>query len=242
MSIAVARNAGAAGGVERTLQQAEKTNPPRGPRQTLGRNPARNRRILIEAALDSIAEEGIGNATVSTIIARAGLSRGMIHLHFGGKDNLLVAAAEAFSDRYYTELERQIAGTEHDPAALVEAVVRADLSEAILSERSVLLWHAFRGAARTNSAIARFSDTRDQRLRQLIRDAFRLLLAERYPDQTSSVANEVTLGTLALLEGMWTDFLAHPNAFSRKTAQRIVFRFLNGVAGDCLPRHGQGRS
>ena len=54
-----------------------------------------NRQRLIEATLDCIAEIGLVETSVSEIIARAGLSRGMIHLHFGGKDNLVIAAAKS---------------------------------------------------------------------------------------------------------------------------------------------------
>ncbi|SPH24258.1 HTH-type transcriptional regulator BetI [Defluviimonas aquaemixtae] len=197
------------------------------------RHPERNRQVLIAAALDSIAEHGITDTTVSRIIERAGLSRGMIHLHFGGKDNLLVAAAEAFSREYYDEMERQLAGKEGDPAALIMAVVRADLSEEILNGRSAAIWHAFRGRANAHEGIARYSDTRDRRLRGMIREAFVALAEANGITDGVTVARETTYGTLALLEGMWTDYLSHPKAFSRKDAERIIARFLAGI----FPRH-----
>ncbi len=193
------------------------------------RNPERNRRALINATLDLIADIGIADTTVSRITEKADLSRGMIHLHFGGKDNLLVAAAKAFSDLYYFEMELQVASMAANPTQLVMAVVRADLSVQILNERSVAIWHAFRGVARTNRNIARYSDTRDKRLRSTLCDAFRALLENSDAQDHGLVANEVTLGTLALLEGMWADFLTHPNDFSRETAVQIIARFLDGI-------------
>ena len=206
----------------REQDTAEKT-------QRASRQPERNRQTLITAALDSIAEHGITDTTVSRIIEKASLSRGMIHLHFGGKDNLLVAAAEAFSRDYYDEMERQLAGQANDPAALIMAVVRADLSEEILNERSAAIWHAFRGRSNAHSGIARFSDTRDRRLRGMIREAFVALAETDGIADGVTVARETTYGTLALLEGMWTDYLSHPRAFSRKDAQRIIARFLAGI-------------
>ena len=193
------------------------------------RDPKRNRQLLLEATLDSIAEDGIAETTVSAIIKRASLSRGMIHLHFGGKDSLLVAAAEVFSHTYYSEMDRQIGFVSDDPADVIMAVVRADLSPAILSERSAAIWHEFRGEARNNKAISRLSDTRDQRLRDTVFEAFNVLIKREGLEHDASIANEVTLGTLALMEGMWTDYMSHPNEFDRETAMRIVRRFLNGV-------------
>lgn len=196
---------------------------------TQNRDPERKRQLLLEATLDSVAEVGIAETTVSAIIQRAGLSRGMIHLHFGGKDKLLTAAAAAFSEEYYTEMDRQLARSSTDPVMVILAVIHADLSPEILNERSVALWHGFRGSARNNPEIARYSNTRDQRLRRMVCDAFDALLPEAATGEDNAIANEVTLGTLALLEGMWADYMTHPNAFSRETAVRIIVRFLNGI-------------
>jgi TetR/AcrR family transcriptional repressor of bet genes len=197
--------------------------------KTQNRDPKRNRQVLLKATLDSVAEVGIAETTVSAIIHRAGLSRGMIHLHFGGKDGLLTAAAAAFSDEYYVEMDRQLARTSGNPVEVILAIVRADLSPEILNERSVAIWHGLRGAARNNPEIARYSNTRDKRLRSMVCDAFAALLREAPTREYSTIANEVTLGTLALLEGMWADYMTHPNAFSRETAARIIMRFLNGI-------------
>ncbi len=204
------------------------------------RDPKKNRRLLVQATLDSVAEAGIAETTVSAIIKRAGLSRGMIHLHFGGKDGLIVAAAEAFGEEYYSEMDRQLALVSGDPASVVRAVIRADLSPEILNRRSAAIWHGFRGEARTNPAIARFSDTRDRRLRLMVFNAFDALLNTNPQDQDRELANEVTLGALALLEGMWTDYMTHPNAFSRDTANRIILRFLNGVVPGAFPVEQSG--
>ncbi|MFU1477964.1 TetR family transcriptional regulator C-terminal domain-containing protein [Roseovarius sp. C7] len=201
--------------------------PSRGPAS--GRQPVKNRLLLIEATLDTIATHGITETTVSRIIDRAGLSRGMIHLHFGGKDNLLVAAAQAFNEAYYDEMERQVSGLGDDPTEIVMGVVRADLSAALLNERSAKIWHAFRGVASANPDIARFSDTRDYRLRQTLRQVFDRIVREEGREAEQTLARDATYGTLVMMEGMWTDFLTHMSGFDRGEAERIVRRFLKGL-------------
>lgn len=153
----------------------------------------------------------------------------MIHLHFGGKDKLLAAAAESFSKEYYHEMERQVEGTEDDPVNLVMAVIRADLSPELLNERSVKIWHAFRGVSSTNAEIARFSDTRDKRLRHMINDAFDAIVEAENIMDGKLLARDATYGTLTILEGMWTDYLTHLHKFSREDASRIIRRFLSGL-------------
>lgn len=198
----------------------------------------KNRQVLIDATLDCISEIGLIETSVSEIISRAKLSRGMIHLHFGGKDNLIIEAARFASERYYRILDKNVEGTEDNPARLIEAAVKSDLGPEALNERDVSIWHELRGAARTNKSIAKFSDTRDRRLRDMLSAAI-YQICEREDIQNSVEATrDYTSGLIALTEGMWTDFLLHPEEFDRKKAERVVFRFLAGIWPNCFDQSG----
>jgi len=207
------------------------------PKRATRRDPEGNKTALIQATLDTIAEIGITETTVSRIINRAGLSRGMIHLHFGGKDQLLVAAVKATSIAYYKEVDARVSKARNMPADIVMAVIKADLSEELLNEKSVKIWHAFRGEAYTNAGIAHYSSTRDKRLRNIIRSAFDDIAEKEGLDNGRVLARDVTFGTLALLEGMWVDFMSNKDEFSREAAISIICRFLAGP----FPRHFKHR-
>ncbi len=189
----------------------------------------KNRQILVEATLDCIAEIGLIETSVSQIVARAGLSRGMIHLHFGGKDQLIVEAAKFASERYYQILDKNLEGTECNPVELIVAAVKSDLSPEALNKKDVSIWYEFRGASRTCNAIAEFSDTRDRRLRNLLNSAILKICRHEGIETPDNAARDFTTGLLALTEGMWTDYLLHPDEFDRANARKIVFRFLAGV-------------
>lgn len=188
-----------------------------------------NRVVLIEATLDSIADIGFARTSVSEIIARANLSRGMIHLHFNGKDNLVVEAAKYASDAYYDSLDQLLRNAGPSPQERLEMILRSDLSEEVLNRKSVNLWYAFRGEARERAAIAAYSDTRDAGLYNLAYTAFLEIAIEAKSPEPKTVAKDATHGILAFLEGMWTDYLLHPDSFSRNTALRIIFRFLSAM-------------
>ena len=109
------------------------------------------------------------------------------------------------------------------------AVICADVCPETLNKRSVGIWHCFRGEVRNNPAIARYSDTRDKRLRDIIFRAFNTLIKRECLNCDPDTANEAILDTLALLEGMWVDYMTHSENFDRENAVRIVRGFLNGV-------------
>jgi AcrR family transcriptional regulator len=192
------------------------------------RDPKANKQVLVDATLITIAEHGITDTSVSRIIERAGLSRGMIHLHFGSKDNLLSAAAKQFSEEYYATMDRETdLGPDTPPEDRILAIVRADLSEALLNPQSSKIWHAFRGVASTHVGIAKYSSTQDAKLVSKLRTAFRQLASEDglQPD----IAEDATSGTLALLEGMWVNYLTDQKEFSREDAASLIRRFLAGL-------------
>ncbi|WP_421906611.1 TetR family transcriptional regulator C-terminal domain-containing protein [Mameliella sp.] len=195
----------------------------------------RNRLAMIEATLDCVAELGIARTSVSTIIERAGLSRGLIHFHFNGKDGLIEAAIAHASNQYFDNLYALLeeTGPEALPQETVEAVIRSDMSPSILNGYNVSIWYAFRGEARERKSIQSFSDTRDDRLRALLMKAFSNICRAEKVGDPSQTARDATHGTLAFLEGMWTDYLLHEDAFDREQACRIIFRFLSGL----FPNH-----
>lgn len=192
------------------------------------RDPEANKQLLIDATLDTIADIGVTDTSVSRICERSGLSRGMIHLHFGGKDNLLTAAAQHFSTEYYAEMDRRTdLGASARPEDRVMAVIEADLSEALLNPRSTKIWHAFRGIASSHPGIARYSSTQDDKLVETLRSAFSEIASENRGDP--NLVDDATSGTLALLEGMWVNYLTDMQGFSRRRSVNLVRRFLCGL-------------
>ena len=187
---------------------------------------ARSRRALIDATLEIIAKEGNSGATVSRIVEESGQSRGMIHLHFETKEKLLVEAARSMADDYYRNLFEFIDAAPDLPAQRLIAMIEADLGETSLNAKAIAIWFAFRGAARAHNEFARYSDTRDRRLRDLFTAAFAELIGQAA--DTPEVI-DVTNGTIALMEGMWADYFLHSDAFDRDAARRVVLHFIAGV-------------
>jgi len=196
------------------------------------RAPERHKRGLIDATLDLISEIGIPDTTVSLIIERAGVSRGMIHLHFGSKDKLLIVAIRAFCEDYDAVLERVLEDVEQNPVERVMALIRADLGEALLNERSARIWHAFRGVANPSPDLKRYCGTRDGRARDVMKDAFVTLARQDHAQDGDMLVRDATFGTLALLEGMYVDYLSNTQSFSRRDAERIIRRFIAGLFPD----------
>ncbi len=67
--------------------------------ETLIQPRGRNREIL-RAAIDLIATEGVGNATIKSLCERAGVTPPAIYYHYGNKDGLVAAVVEDAARRW----------------------------------------------------------------------------------------------------------------------------------------------
>ena len=84
------------------------------------------RRALIEATIAEVGAAGSLDVTVGQIARRAGMSSGLAHHYFGGKDQIFLAAMREILSRLK---ERVVAntGAAASPRARLHAIVAANL-------------------------------------------------------------------------------------------------------------------
>jgi TetR/AcrR family transcriptional repressor of bet genes len=208
------------------MQQAIDTSQPK---RSLSK--ARNRQLLISTTLDVVAEFGIAGVSFTRVLERAGLSRGMINLHFENKEQLLLAAARTMAENYYDHLQGFVSDIEDDAEGQLIALLAADFDDHILNPREIGVWFAFRGEARYNAEFKPYSNTRDQHLMQLYDKIFGELLARGQPGPIKP--RDLTLGLLALTEGLWSDFFMHAENFNRNQSRRIIYLYLSSLLPHC---------
>lgn len=78
------------------------------------------RRLLVDAAVETLKAEGFAGASARAIAERAGSNQGLIFYHFGSVANLLLAALDAVSSERLTHYGEVVAGAQ-TPSQLVEA-------------------------------------------------------------------------------------------------------------------------
>jgi TetR/AcrR family transcriptional repressor of bet genes len=186
---------------------------------------------LISTTLDVVAEFGIAGVSFTRVLERAGLSRGMINLHFENKEQLLLAAARTMAENYYDHLQGFVSDIEDDAEGQLIALLAADFDDHILNPREIGVWFAFRGEARYNAEFKPYSNTRDQHLMQLYDKIFGELLARGQPGPIKP--RDLTLGLLALTEGLWSDFFMHAENFNRNQSRRIIYLYLSSLLPHC---------
>jgi len=63
---------------------------------------------IVEAAIETVAEVGYGNASLSRIAVRLGISKGVISYHFAGKDDLIAEIVSQVLQRAWAYIQPRI--------------------------------------------------------------------------------------------------------------------------------------
>jgi AcrR family transcriptional regulator len=194
--------------------------------------PERRRRQLIEATLDAIAENGISGTTLAAVTRRAGLSMGIVSLHFRSKENLLRATLEHLAAEHRALWLEARQDETLAPAEKLRAIMRAHFDPSVCNPRKVSVWFAFFGEARYRDFYHRFVGAQfDIERETAIRELFALMIAEGGYEGLDPLALTKTVESFA--DGLWLNVMMFPRWLTAAEAEARVLDMLAAF----LPRH-----
>lgn len=183
----------------------------------LGMEPIR-RRQLIQATVAAIHEHGFAEATVKQISARAGVSSGIIHHYFGGKDALLAATMRAMLRDLRREVNARLA-TAPTPEARLEAVIDASFAIDQFSGAVQTAWLSFWAQTPHSPSLARLARLYLRRLRSTLRHALRGVIADEAVEEAAD-------GLAAIIDGLWLTAAVAPRSIEPAAARRIAWNYV----------------
>ena len=193
--------------------------------------PEERREQLILATIRSVADRGLADTTIATVAQEAGLSQGIVNLHFRSKDGLLTETLRSLADEYRTACHQAADIGAIDPVAGLEAMVELDFRRTICSREKLAVWFAFWGERRFRPTYRRICAERDRSYDDMVRVICARLCEEGgYKDVEPALVAD---GLSALTDGLWLDLLVRPESMSRERAKRITFSYM----ADVFPRH-----
>ena len=124
---------------------------------------------IVEAMRASVAARGIAGSTFDHVAGEAGVSRGLLHYHFGSKERLLVEVVRRESDVRIERLEQAIAGAP-DAEDVLGALVRS-FQEWLGAQHAPLMTYEMLTLAQHNDEIAAEVAELGRRTRSHLADA-----------------------------------------------------------------------
>ncbi|MBM2854394.1 MAG: hypothetical protein HW417_1322 [Steroidobacteraceae bacterium] len=186
---------------------------------------------MILATIRCVANHGLADTTVATVARQAGLSQGIVNLHFRSKEGLLTETLRYLADEYRSACREAAATGAISPVAGLQAMVELDFRRNICARDKLAVWFAFWGERKFRPTYRRICAERDKSYDDMVRVmCARLCEQGNYPDVEPALVAD---GLSALTDGLWLDLLVRPESMSRDLAKRITLAYL----ADAFPRH-----
>lgn len=185
---------------------------------------------LIKATIRSIAMHGLSVTTMSTVAKEAGLSQGIINLHFKSKDRLLEETLRFVVDEYRQTWFKASAISSGSAEEKLSALVAVDFKKHICQRNKLAVWFAFWGESRSRPIYRQICAERDTEYRQVLKSLCEELIKE---GNYACRADQVAIGLTALNQGLWLDLLLKTANMTPDMAHKISIAYL----GNTFPQH-----
>lgn len=189
------------------------------------------RQQLIEATIKCIASRGISSTTLGDVSREAGLSQGIVNLHFQSKDNLFSETLRYLADEYKTLFDKTLAKAGPGPADKLLALMELDLKPSVCDPRKLAVWFAFWGEAKAVPTYQKMCDAYDQEYDQDVCDLCEQIIRDGGYKGIDAVI--VTEALCSMTDGLWQSCLISPKSWDRKIAREAVYSYLHAI----FPKH-----
>ena len=179
---------------------------------------------LIQATIRSVAKNGLSDTTMATVSREAGLSQGIINLHFQSKDRLLVETLRFLSEQYRETWEKAVSRAGGDPAERLAAMVAMDFKAPVCDRNKLAVWFAFWGESKSRPTYRKICAMRDMEYRAEMLQACRDLVEQGGYQHLD--AESVAASLSAMTSGLWLDMLTSPRSMSKDHAKQICMSYL----------------
>jgi len=195
----------------------------------------RRRLQLIDATMICIARKGMGSTTLGDVAKEAGLSQGIVNLHFESKENLLNETLRYIADDYKTRFNRALDKSAPDAASKLAALMELDLRPSILDRRKLAVWFAFWGEVKSRPRYREICKKSDEYYDEVLCSLCEEIITDGQYKNVSPLAVATVLTSMT--NGLWLSYLISPKRFDRQIASNAVAEYLHSVFPKHFPLH-----
>lgn len=189
------------------------------------------RQQLIEATIKCISKRGIGSTTLGDVAKEAGLSQGIVNLHFESKDNLFNETLRYLAEEYKSLFEKTLEKSGPDAADKLLALMELDLKPSVCDQKKIAVWFGFWGEVKAMPAYRKMCNEYDRGYDRVIERLSKEIIAEGKYDNIN--AKNIADVLSSLTNGLWLSCLMSPKNWDRHAALESVKGYLKSV----FPQH-----
>lgn len=185
-------------------------------------SPEVRKKLLIDAAMRSIAKYGYAGTTIETICTEAQVSRGLINHHFGSKEELIRQSYKALRDDWMAQTHDSLAACYREPEEKLRAMIRVSFGPTMFKQEYLGIWAGFWSAIGKSPALRALN----RELFDKDREAYQQIFEEIASQRAKPVdARRAALTIIALIDGFWLEWCLDPKCFTAEEAEAACLAF-----------------
>ncbi len=185
------------------------------------------RQQLIEATIKCISKRGIGSTTLGDVATEAGLSQGIINLHFKSKDNLFNETLRYLAEEYKSLFDNTLDKAGPGAADKLLALMELDLKPSVCDQRKLAVWFGFWGEVKAMPTYRKMCNEYDRGYDDALERLCEEIISEGKYENVS--ARNVAELLASLTNGFWLSCLISPKDWDRHMALQSVKDYLKSV-------------
>src|SRR4249919_4295285 len=186
-------------------------------------SPEVRKKLLIEAAMRSIAKYGYAGTTIETICSEGQVSRGLVNHHFGSKEELIRQSYKALRDEWMFQTHGSLRGSYLEPEDKLHAMIRVNFGPAMFKQEYLGSWAGFWSAIGKSPALRKLNRELFDKDRETYQQIFEEIARKRGKTVDSRRA---ALSIIALIDGFWLEWCLDPRGFTAEEAEAACLHFV----------------
>ena len=186
-----------------------------------------NHQKLIEATIETIAERGLADTTISHVAQKAKVSQGYANFRFKSKENLLLSSLQFLSDEYKKSWQKIFEDKNLDPIDRLLRIFENDFSKKIANRNKISVWVAFYSEVKFRPSYLSVCQEQDD----IYLNQTKILIDKINinTDQKFLTSTEIGETYHSMVDGLWQRILFDPKVYTNEFCKSLVMKYFRSV-------------
>ena len=186
-----------------------------------------NHQKLIEATIETIAERGLADTTISHVAQKAKVSQGYANFRFKSKENLLLSSLQFLSDEYKKSWQKIFEDQNLDPIDRLLRIFENDFSKKIANRNKISVWVAFYSEVKFRPSYLSVCQMQDE----IYSSQNKKLVDQinKKTDQRSLTSVEISETYHSMVDGLWQRILFDPKIYTNEFCKNLIVKYFRSI-------------
>ncbi len=186
-----------------------------------------NHQKLIDATIETIAQRGLADTTISHVAKKAKVSQGYANFRFKSKENLLLSSLQFLSDEYKKSWQKIFEEENLNPIDRLLKICENDFSKKIANRNKISVWIAFYSEVKFRPSYLSICQKQDDIYLQQMEKLIDKINSKT--GQSSLSAIEISETYHSMVDGLWQRILFDPKIYSNEFCKSLIIKYFKSI-------------